>query len=213
MSINKQDFILEIFNVPKGTTQAHLSIENININSWRFNSVINKDGEYIAYITILTNNPISADSLDGELVVSASNHEVMGTDIFIHTKEVFEEQLTNIVEAHALEGVNHHDKIKWLSDLLGYKMDALYDLILLDNECPLYTEEMISKYWKHIESLEDNGDKELHHDVNSDICVMESVTLPTEKLYLAYHKKGSEEAQSYIDARDNMDSYYPINRA
>ena len=210
MITKTQNFVLEMFNVPKNTTNSNLTIANNNINNWNVESVKEKDGEYVAYILILTNTSISTDILEGEVDVSANNHEVMGTDIFIHTKEYYEECLTKLLETYTPNDKSSHAEIKWLADLLGYEMYSLNNLIFLKDGCPLYTEEMESKYWRYIESLEDDEDEELPHDVNSDICVMENVTLPTEKLYIAYHGQGSDAVNKFEDARDNIETYYPL---
>jgi hypothetical protein len=210
MTTKTQYFIMEMFNVPKNTTKSNLTIANNNIISWNVVSVKEKNGEYVAYILILTKTSISTDILEGEVDVSANNHEVMGTNLFIHTKEYYEECLTKLLETYTPSDTTSHAEIKWLADFLDYEMDPLNNLLFINDECPLYTEEMASKYWKYIESLEDDNDEELPHDVNRDICVMENTKLPTEKLYITYHDQGSDAVNEFEDARDNIDTYYPV---
>lgn len=80
-------FLLELFNVPVGTSESDLTVQNDNIAQWKLKSVEEKNGEQIANIEVTTKTSIPSDALDGEIVVSVTNHEVQGTDLYIKELE------------------------------------------------------------------------------------------------------------------------------
>lgn len=87
-------FLLELFNVPEKTVASDLTLANSDILSWTLDSVefikneyIAKKSEYIAKITVTMKEFVETDFLDGNIGLSAVNHEVLGTDLYIHEIE------------------------------------------------------------------------------------------------------------------------------
>ena len=80
-------FLLELFNVPSTTTSEDLNIQHDCIASWSLQKIEAKGDEYVAYIETIMRETIASDSLDGELSVSATNHEVQGVDLYIKPLE------------------------------------------------------------------------------------------------------------------------------
>jgi hypothetical protein len=206
-------FILELFNVPEHTCDSHLTIQHDKMASWTVGAIKAENNSFTAHIRVMMHNKMSPEELEGNTSVSANNHDVMGTDLYIHTKASYETRLISLVENHEPSNPQIHHEIIWLVDLLDYQMESLDTLILLNRECPLYTDDMVSTYWNYIERLYDEEDDELNHDVNSDIGVMENATLPNEKLFLAYHGKGSPFAAEYRKAKESINSHYPLKTA
>ena len=221
MTDKTQYFILELFNVPNFTAKSNLSIQNnrCQLRHWNVKTIQEQNGSFVAYIRLMMENASTAQALADNISVSANNHDVMGTDVFIHTKASYEEKLTKLVENYQHNDSEQENQleIRWLTDLLSFEMATLDSLIFLDHDCPLYTDTMVSTYWKYIEQFtkddDDEDDDDLYHDVNSDIGVMENTTMPTEKHLLAYHGKDSEVISEYLDAKNNIEAYYPVKTA
>ena len=87
MATKTKHLTLELFNVPKDTISSYLTIEHPSIASWDLKSIEENKGEYVAYLSIVTNDAVSPEDFVGEIAVSASNHEVVGADIFINADE------------------------------------------------------------------------------------------------------------------------------
>jgi hypothetical protein len=87
MITNTNKFLLELFNVPAATKSENFSVEIENIAHWNLQKIEPKDGEHVAYIVVILNNSVPSDSLDGEVMVSATNYDVQGVDVYVEPME------------------------------------------------------------------------------------------------------------------------------
>lgn len=138
-------------------------------------------------------------------------------DVLLSISRVAKNIYVKLTEKYKPDGISflqnngNQNEIIWLTDFLGYQMEALDSLMFQVDKCPLYTSEMASTYQQHIESFDYDGDVEIPNDVNSDITVIENVKLPTEKMYLAYYKNNIEHIESFLAAKSIINNCYPIH--
>lgn len=87
MAYKTNKFLLELFNVPETTVASDLTLANSDILSWTLDSVELIKSEYVAKISVTMKEFVEKDFLDGHVGLSAANHEVLGTDLYIHELE------------------------------------------------------------------------------------------------------------------------------
>jgi hypothetical protein len=80
-------FRVELYNVPENTTSANLKIENTDILEWHVDHKKVVDGVNVIILIVKTKQIVPSDHLDGELSLSADNHDVQGADIYIFELE------------------------------------------------------------------------------------------------------------------------------
>lgn len=78
--------------------------------------------------------------------------------------------------------------IAYYTMALGYDMNGLRNLHLMQTDTPLYTSEMMSHYWEYI----DDHCGDVNHPENSvelDVSLMENTLLPTEAHFLLFNSE------------------------
>ena len=133
MNTKTNKFLLELFNVPETTVASDLTLANSDILSWTLDSVELIKSEYVAKISVTMKEFVDTDFLDGNVDLSAANHEVLGTDLYIHELKGTPVSLNN---GEAMTALNETD-IKtidkgFVDDPLLKKCRRQDDLELLD---------------------------------------------------------------------------------
>ncbi|GIC77168.1 hypothetical protein [Moritella sp. F3] len=88
-------FKLELFNVPKDTIQSNLTIQNSDILEWKLDKITRINDSDVAIMLVTMKEFVDTDHIDGEVGISANNHEVMGTDLYIYELEGTPMSLSN----------------------------------------------------------------------------------------------------------------------
>jgi hypothetical protein len=81
MIMKSKHFILQVFEVPENIQENDIQVSHDSIEEWELMDVSQEKGSNVANITLTTKVATSIESLEGNISVHSSKHDVQGVDL------------------------------------------------------------------------------------------------------------------------------------